>query len=164
MTCAVNFPLFQLTCLILTKRNSDQILGSKQYYLLLWFFAFWVIWLFFQSSVFSVLWIWYKESLWYYFLLYLFSASCDLSSSMLGLKRTPTTSLHLVAHSGRVGVFSLEPILNVLVLRPSLSQRRNPIWLRSMMPSRVLIWIKIFRDKSQIETQPWWLGGRALAS
>ena len=113
---------------------------------------------------FLVLWIWYKESLWYYFLLYLFSASCDLSSSMLGLKRTPTTSLHLVAHSGRVGVFSLEPILNVLVLRPSLSQRRNPIWLRSMMPSRVLIWIKIFRDKSQIETQPWWLGGRALAS
>ena len=74
---------------------------------------------------------------------HLFSASWDLRSSMLGLKRTPITSLHLVAHNGRVGVFSLEPMLNELVVTSSLSHRRNPIWLRSTIPSRERIWMWI---------------------
>jgi hypothetical protein len=41
----------------------------------------------------------------------LFSALCDLSKSLLGLKRIPMTSLHRVTQSGRTGVLSLDPML-----------------------------------------------------
>ena len=59
--CLVNIFTFSNNTLKLTKCKLDQILSTKQYYSVLWFFSFlvlffifhWVIWF----SIYSVLWI-----------------------------------------------------------------------------------------------------------